>query len=494
MKTPAKLLKSAYAKYLQIPVAARAGLWFVFCTMLQKCIAFITVPIFTRFMPTAEYGLYSTYLSWYSILTVFCTLNMSMVIYVNNYTRADTREEKDAAAVPLLSLSAVITLVLLILYLIFQKPLSTLITMPPLLVYLLFAQILFEPPVLFWSAQQRFEYRYVKLVAVTISMVILNAVLGIVFVMIASSDEAVARAASIVLVQAIFGGVFFVYFWKRAHKVFSFKGWGHALKVQVPLVPHTLSITLLSSSDRIMIAEMVGKTQAGFYSVAYSAGFVVNMLKGSIVDAMKPWIYQKIKAKDFASIRKTVNVVIVLVMLISVIFTAFGPEIVALMAPGEYSEAVYVIPPVAASSFFTFMYNIFSIVGLYFEKSNKIMIASVSGAALNVVLNLICIPLFGYIAAGYTTMAGYMFFAFAHYLIMRGICKKELGNVRIYDMKFILLMGAIVIAMTLLFSFAYSNIFVRYGLVLAVAAAAFFKRKLFISTFKEIKKKKPKDA
>ena len=141
IKKPVKLLKAAYAKYLRIPVAARAGLWFVFCTMLQKGIAFITVPIFTRIMPTAEYGLYSTYLSWYSILTVFCTLNMSTVIYVNDYTRADTRREKDAVAVPLLSLSSVITILLFVVYVIFQNPLTELTGMPPVLMYLLFAQM-----------------------------------------------------------------------------------------------------------------------------------------------------------------------------------------------------------------------------------------------------------------------------------------------------------------------------------------------------------------
>lgn len=487
-----KALRAVYGKYMKIPVAARAGLWFVACTMLQKCIGFITVPIFTRIMPPVEYGLYSTYLSWYSILTVFCTLNMHSVIYVNNYTKADTQKEKDEAAVPLLSLSTVVTIILFVLYLIFHGWLEQYISMPFVLVCLLFAHILFEPPVLFWTMQQRFEYKYVKLVVRTIAMVVLNTVLGIVFVLIASGNEAVARFLSIVLVQAIFGGVFYVYFWKRAKKVFSTKGWLHALKVQLPLLPHSLSLTVLSSSDRIMITDMVGKAQAGIYSVAYSAGFIVNMLKNSIVDALKPWIYQKIKAKDFASIRKTCNIVMVLVTLISVVVTAFGPEIIFIMAPEQYHEAIYVIPPVAASSFFTFMYNLFSIVGLYFEKSNKIMIASVSGALLNLGLNYVCIQWFGYIAAAYTTLFCYMFFSFAHYLIMRGVCKKQLDNVKVYDIRFILLMSAVVVAFSIIFTLTYHLIFVRYGIILAVLVIMIIKRKTFISTFKDIKNSKSK--
>ena len=93
----------------------------------------------------------------------------------------------------------------------------------------------------------------------------------------------------------------------------------------------------------------------------------------------------------------------VLVTFISAVFIALAPEIIFVMAPVQYHEAVYVIPPVAASSYFTFLYNFFSIVGMYYEKTKKIMVASVSGAVLNLVLNVICINLFGYIAAAYTT-------------------------------------------------------------------------------------------
>lgn len=492
MKSINNLIQKLYRKYKKIPVAARAGLWFVACTMLQKCIAFITVPIFTRLMPTAEYGLYSTYLSWYSILTVFCTLNMHSVIYVNNYTKADSQKEKDDAAVPLLLLSAVLTIVLFVVYLIFHTWLDELIGMPFMLVCLLFAQILFEPPVSFWGMQQRFEYKYVILVARTISMVTLNAVLGILFVWLSSSNEAIARACSIVLVQVIFGGIFYVYFWKRAGKAFSTKGWKHALAVQLPLLPHSLSLTILSSSDRIMISNMVGAAQAGIYSVAYSAGYVVNVLKNSIVDALKPWIYQRIKDGNYAAIRKTINGVMILITLITAVFTAFAPEIIYIMAPSQYHEAVYVIPPVSASSYFTFLYNIFSIVGLYYEKTKKIMWASVSGAILNLLLNAICIPVFGYIAAAYTTLACYIFFSFAHYRIMKSICKANLNNMEVYDIRFIFLMSAVVIAFSIVFTLTYSNVLIRYGIILILVAIILVKRKALFGIIKELKSGKKK--
>ena len=218
----------------------------------------------------------------------------------------------------------------------------------------------------------------------------------------------------------------------------------------------------------------------------------MNVFKNSRVDALKPWIYQKIRDKNYLAIRKTVNSVMVLVTLISAVFTAFAPEVIYIMAPAQYHEAIYVIPPVSASSYFTFLYNIFSIVGLYYEKTKKIMWASVSGAILNLVLNAICIPVFGYIAAAYTTLVCYMFFSFAHYLIMKSICKTYLDNVEIYDIKFILLMSTIMVALTVVFTFTYSSSMIRYGVILALAVVIFAQRKTLMNTVKELKSSKKK--
>ena len=120
------------------------------------------------------------------------------------------------------------------------------------------------------------------------------------------------------------------------------------------------------------------------------------------------------------------------------------------------------------------------------------MVASVSGAVLNLVLNVICINLFGYIAAAYTTLICYMFFAFAHYIIMRLICREYLNNIEIYDMKFIIILSIIVVLMSIIFTFTYGNMLIRYLIIAIICTAAFWKRNLFISSIRELKKGKKK--
>ena len=106
------MLKKFYVHYKKMSVVAKAAIWFVFCTVLQKGIAFITVPIFTRIMPADEYGMYSTYLSWYSIIAIICTLNMHSCVYLNTIAKRKSEEENDKDAISMLSLSGCLTLLI----------------------------------------------------------------------------------------------------------------------------------------------------------------------------------------------------------------------------------------------------------------------------------------------------------------------------------------------------------------------------------------------
>lgn len=79
--------EKVFAKYRNLPEAVKASLWFTICSILQKGISFITVPIFTRMLSTEEYGIISLFGAWQSILTIFATLNLSNQIFNNGMVK-----------------------------------------------------------------------------------------------------------------------------------------------------------------------------------------------------------------------------------------------------------------------------------------------------------------------------------------------------------------------------------------------------------------------
>ena len=50
---------------------------------------------------------------------------------------------------------------------------------------------------------------------------------------------------------------------------------------------------------------------------------------------------------------------------------------------------------------------------------------SIGAAVLNIILNGLLIPIFGFVAAGYTTLISYIVFALSNYYTMRLMLKKR---------------------------------------------------------------------
>lgn len=74
-------------RYKKMSAGVKASLWFMGCNILQKGISFITVPIFTRMMTASDYGVYSLFCSWESVLAIFVTLNLSYQVFNNGMVK-----------------------------------------------------------------------------------------------------------------------------------------------------------------------------------------------------------------------------------------------------------------------------------------------------------------------------------------------------------------------------------------------------------------------
>jgi len=168
---------------------------------------------------------------------------------------------------------------------------------------------------------------------------------------------------------------------------------------------------------------------------------------------------------------------------------AFGPELIKLFATDEYYNAIWVMPPVAASVFFMFLYPLFANVEFYYEKTKFVMVASCSGALLNIVLNYIYIRQYGYYAAGYTTLVCYIVFSVEHYFAYRKIVSNEPELESIYDIRFVILLSCGVLIMMGLMLVGYSNSWLRYIVLVGIVLILLGNRNKIIRKIIELRKK-----
>ena len=476
-------LKKYYSK-LSAPV--KASIFFTICNILQRGVSLITAPIFTRLLTTEQYGLYSVYNSWYSIISIFATFNLSYGVFIRGITKYDDDRDKFTSAMQ--GLSTTITVIFFIIYIIAHDYWNQLFELPTMFIVMMFVELLFVPAFAFWSNLQRNEYKYKALVIVTLAMSVANPILGIVAVLL-TEHKAEARVITSVLVQVCVPLIFYIIQFYRGKKFYVKKYWKYALTFNIPLIPHYLSMTVLQQADRLMISKLVGNSEAAIYSVAYTVSTIMTLVTQAINNSFTPYTYQMIKTKNYKKIGNAANLLLILVGCGCIFAIAFGPEIIKIMAPIEYYDAIWIIPPVAISVYFMFLYPLFGNIEFYFEETKFTMFASCIGAVLNVVLNAIFIPIFGYYAAGYTTLVCYILFAVAHYFVYKNICNKKISKNKIYDGKFIVILSVILVLAMIVMTFVYEFVLIRYAIILIILVVLFIKRTKIIEELKMIKKR-----
>lgn len=472
---------SLLSKYKSMTAPAKAAVWFVVCNVVNKGISLLATPILTRIMSTEQYGTFSVFQSWVAIMTIFCTLNLFGGAYGRG--RLDFKGRESELESSLLTLSTLLTAGLFFVFCLNPYFWSSVMGLSPFLVVLLFIEIALMSAVSFWSARQRFEFRYRALVLITLGTNIFSLGMGIVAIL-GTDAKVEARVIMDVLAKGVPGLVLMVLIFVRGRCFYSREFWSYGVTFTLPLLPHFLSHYVLNQSDRLMISQMVGNSAAALYSVSYSIAMALVIVSTAINDSYCPYTFQELDEGRIDGVRKNGHMILAFVGSLTVIVMAFAPEILAIFAGPEYSDAADVIPPLAASVFFIFFYSMMSNVEYFFKKTNLVATASVIAAVLNILLNVVLIPVFGYKAAAWTTLVSYIALAFMHWMFSVWICRSELGC-QIYSFFYLVLSVASVLLVTLCMNVIYDLVIVRYLLLIALLLLLFLKRGQILSIIRK---------
>lgn len=479
------IINKVINKYKLMNVQAKAAIWFVACSFLQKGISFITVPIFTRLMTTSEYGIYNIYISWFQVLTIVSSLNLFYGVLDNGLTKFENDRDRYIASMQGVTVS--LTLILFIVYILFSNQFSKALGLSKVLIFLMFIEMLVSPALLFWSGRQRFEYRYKQLVVITLLRSVLNPVLGIIFILCVDAS-AEARVAAMIITELIISGSLMIKQFLKGKKFFYRPYWKYGLSLAIPMLPHYLAGTILNQGDRIMINNLVGSTSVAYYSVAYSIGMLANIFTNAINSSITPWLYKKLKDNDLIGTKEVINGLLILVSIIALCMMIVSPEVVLFFGSGKYLMGQYVIPPVAGSVFFIFLYGIFSLPQFYYEKTKFLMFASIGAAILNIVLNYIFIKLFGFIAAGYTTLLCYVLYSIGHYLMSSKVLKNKNNSQNLFDIHFIFILSIGLILFSIGINFLFPYKYIRYLILFIIVILIYIKRNYILKNLSNLKK------
>ncbi|WP_418729951.1 lipopolysaccharide biosynthesis protein [Coprobacter fastidiosus] len=327
------------------------------------------------------------------------------------------------------------------------------------------------------------DTKYKKLVFVSLFITISGVIIGILGV-VYSKYKYEFRVSSPIFVTTFIGIILYLNTYKQADYKFTTKYWKYALVLSIPLLPHYLSIKILNQVDRVMITQMVGLSETGLYNLACTVSNLMIIATDAINRSMCPYVYKSIKNKNILPVRKMTSSILLVVMVVSFLEMLIAPELIKIFATDDYLDAIYVIPPVAMSIYFIFLYVVFANVEFYFEKTIFATIVSGIAAVMNIGMNYIFLKKYGYYAAGYTTLICYMLFALLHYWNYKRILKREPYLNGIFDIRHVLLISFSGLALMGICLLLYRYSVIRFSLVIIIITISFYFRNQLKSIIK----------
>ena len=480
-------MKNLIEKYKLMPVQVRASFWFLVCGVLQNGLSVITLPIFTRLLSTEQYGLSSTYFAWNDLIVVICTLRLSYGVFDKGMIKYSHSRDKFESS--LLGLTTTISVSMFGLFLLFHNQIEKMMGMSFVLCASLFLAQIWAPALLFWTARSKYEYKYRKFTIVTIATAVVGTLLNLCAVLFINYDKGVVKILSYQIIWALIYLIFYIrIFWRG--KIYFDKGiWSYALKFNLPLIPYFLSTLVLDKADRIIIGKFCGQSDVAFYNVSYNLGRLMVLLTSALDATFTPWMYQKIKDKDLSKVHYITSMIMLGFLGVATLFMLFTPDLIMIFADEAYAEAVYVIPPVVAGYFFVMLYGLVSKIEFYFEKTKAVAGITVFASLLNILLNYLAIPVFGYVAAAYTTLACYIVMGILHMLYSRRIARAELQDRSVFPNKVFLILSALMLAITIAVNFIYPYAIIRYGLIVIFCIVVIIYRRKIIEIINVLKAK-----
>lgn len=434
-----------------------ATLFYMIGNLFDKAIALITVPIFTRIMSAADYGIFNTYASWVSIFAIFIGLSLGQTLRSAVYEKEIEIESYISSIFGLSILDFVLTFCLVIILSFFFDFQITRFMLALCLIQS-FLQFIRDTIAMKYMMQMRYVARTLILSIPNI----LVQLLAIAIILNMADDKYMGKAYSYVIVYLIVGVWLIVVQYHKSKDYSNYKYWKYGLTLSLPLVLHSLSCVVLSSSDRIMITMYVGTTETGIYSLVYNMTLMTTVITTSFENVWIPWFSKHLNNNDRDSINQAVVSYIMCVALIVCAIIYVSPEMMDILAPKEYAPGKSMAPLLMTAVFVTFLYTI-SVNLEYYRKATKNIAKNTCMAAmLNVILNMIFIPKYGAIAAAATTLLSYIIALIMHYRDGKKL-EPELFPIWIYCVPV-----TIVIVCSISYYFITDYIYVRWSLALFI--------------------------
>lgn len=401
---------------------SRTFLYFL-SPFLVRVVSFLLIPIYTRFLTPEEYGIWGLT----STVSLFLNLAMSlgMLMAVGRFY-FDGRNEKDrskSVGTIFFVLTVFPLFVLAFLEQFGSGLFDILIPGVPYRPYLqltawaTYFSIFSVTPLMVLRSREEAKKYFV----LNVGQSILFQSLAI-FLVVGRGTGVVGMLGANLIASFVFIPIYVREIVKHQLLYFSLPDLSKIIRYSFPLIPNGLAGWILLFSDRLILQRWVSLSVIGVYSLGYTLGMLVQNIGEAATNAWFPSFYSSENSgQNKSGVKLMASYIILGINMLSLTFIIAIHHFIKWFLPISYSGAGIVASWVAISGIFLQVYYLLSYSIHYSKRTIYISSISWTAALVNVILNILFIPSFGYLAAAVNTFVAYFVMAALSFLIAQKI-------------------------------------------------------------------------
>jgi len=180
------------------------------------------------------------------------------------------------------------------------------------------------------------------------------------------------------------------------------------LKIAIPLLPNFLIYWVFNSSDRLMIANLMGTGAAGIYAVGAKLGHVSQLIYVAFAGGWQYFAFSTMKEENQVKTNSLIFEYLGLVSFACSMFMfALSRPIYEVLFVGDYVSGFIVAPYLFLAPLLQMLFQVIANQFLVVKKTWPNLFVLSIGALLNIVLNFVLIPVIGIEGAAIATLIGY---------------------------------------------------------------------------------------
>lgn len=405
-------------------------------TVIPKMLSFLLVRLHTDksvLENVSDYGDVSLIFAYFVLFNVLLTYGMETAFF-----RFFNSDENQKTVLSTSAISLILTSLTIIVFgYIFRQNISNLTNINTAYIELVLWILFFDSLVVIPFAYLRALGKPIKYTAIKLTNVILNLGFNVLLLLWLKpwAERSTFWATFYIpnfevnyifianLVASVVTFLLLIPFYFRLNYSFKISLWKQMLKYAFPVLIAGVAFSVNETFDRILLErllpENLSKTAIGTYSACYKLALFMTLFATAYRLGIEPFFFSQAGGRGAKiNYAKIMEFFVILGALILLVVTVFADLLKLILIPNEsYWEAMAVVPILLLAYFFLGIYHNLSVWYKITDQTKFGAYISIVGALMTLIINVVFIPIYGYLASAFATLFAYFIMALVSYML-----------------------------------------------------------------------------